>query len=321
MQQIKRIAIMTSGGDAPGMNAFIRGSVRYGLEKGIEVYGIEEGYKGLINNDIYPMEFDSVCDIIHKGGTMLKTARSKEFMTLEGREKAARNLEALEIDALICCGGNGSYAGLYSFANPEDGVWKGQVIGVPGTIDNDIRGTDFTIGFDTAVNTAVEAIDRLRDTGAAHGRHFIVEVMGRHCGDIALAVGIASGATYVAIPETKTDIDAIVATIKKTGHDIIIIAEGDEVGGANQLAEILKPHLEAITTEENNPEFRVCILGHIQRGGRPSARDRVLAHEMATTAVDAILTGKSLKAVSIKSGQISLDSDLVEKTKQVKIPA
>lgn len=313
MQQIKKIAVMTSGGDAPGMNAFIRAVVRYSIEKGLEVYGIQEGYKGLIKNQFKYMDFDSVCNIIQQGGTILGTARSKEFMTHEGRVKAAQNLRDMGIEALICCGGNGSYAGLYEFANKETGVWDGLVVGAPGTIDNDVIGTDFTIGFDTAVNTAVEAIDKLRDTGDSHSRHFIVEVMGRHCGDIALAVGVASGARYIAIPETKTDIDAIVETIGRHGHDIIIIAEGDEVGGADKLAKILQPHLDAAENGDKEAEFRVCILGHVQRGGSPTARDRILAHDMGLASVDAVLAGETLKAVSSRCGELLLTATLVEK--------
>lgn len=313
MKKIKKIAVMTSGGDAPGMNPFIRAVVRYGLDKDLEVFGIEEGYKGLIKNQFKYMDFDSVCNIIQQGGTILKTARSKEFMTHEGRVKAAQNLREMGIEALICCGGNGSYAGLYEFANKDTGVWDGLVIGAPGTIDNDIIGTDYTIGFDTAVNTAVEAIDKLRDTGDAHSRHFIVEVMGRHSGDIAKAVGVASGARYIATPETKTDIGAIVETIGRHGHDIIVIAEGDEIGGADKLAKILQPHLDAAENGDKEAEFRVCILGHVQRGGSPSARDRILAHDMGVASVDAVLAGETLKAVSSRCGELLLTATLVEK--------
>ncbi len=278
---------MTSGGDAPGMNAFIRATTRYALDKGIGVFGIYEGYQGIIDNQIQGLPREDIVNIIQRGGTILKTSRSEEFMTEAGRKKAAANLEALEIDGLICCGGDGSYAGLVAFQKQ----WSGQMIGLPGTIDNDIKGTDFTIGFDTAVNTAVEAIDRLRDTGDAHSMHFIVEVMGRHCGNIATAVGKASGAEYVLIPETVSDIDEVNQAIQVKGHNIVVVAEGDELGGAYKIAQLLEK-------KSGDKSFRVCILGHTQRGGRPTARDRILASEMGIRAVDALLEGESLKAVA-----------------------
>lgn len=278
---------MTSGGDAPGMNAFIRATTRYALDKGIGVFGIYEGYQGIIDNQIQELPREDIVNIIQRGGTILKTSRSEEFMTEAGRKKAAANLEALGIDGLICCGGDGSYAGLVAFQKQ----WSGQMIGLPGTIDNDIKGTDFTIGFDTAVNTAVEAIDRLRDTGDAHSMHFIVEVMGRHCGNIATAVGKASGAEYVLIPETVSDIDEVNQAIQVKGHNIVVVAEGDELGGAYKIAELLEK-------KSGDKSFRVCILGHTQRGGRPTARDRILASEMGIRAVDALLEGESLKAVA-----------------------
>jgi 6-phosphofructokinase 1 len=300
---IKKIAIMTSGGDAPGMNAFIRSATRYAIEKGLEVFGILEGYQGLIENRLIEMNYDSVCNTIHLGGTILKTSRSQEFMTPEGRLKAAKNLNDKNIDALICCGGDGSYAGLKEFANKETGEWQGLVIGSPGTIDNDVSGTDLTIGFDTAVNTAVEAIDKLRDTGDSHSRHFIVEVMGRHCGDIAQAVGLASGATFIAIPEEKTDIKSIVCTLRKRGHDIVVVAEGNDLGGAEKIAQLLEQHHREM---KSNSEFRACVLGHIQRGGSPTAKDRILAHRFAIKAVDALLSGETLKATASKADEIVL---------------
>ena len=296
---------MTSGGDAPGMNTHIRSLVRYALEQGIEIFGIEEGYQGMIQNKIYAMDYDSVCNIVHKGGTILKTSRSPEFMTPEGRLKAAANLDALGIQALVCCGGNGSYLGLKSFANKDDGQWSGQVIGTPGTIDNDIEHTDYTIGYDTAVNTVVEAVDKLRDTGDSHHMHFIVEVMGRHCGDIARSAGIASGATFTLVPETKSDVEAVYQALRQKGHDIILVAEGDETGGAIPLSKALEERY-AQDHPGDPHSFRVCILGHTQRGGTPSARDRIMAHHIAIKAIDSLKSGESMKAVAWKAGDLIL---------------
>jgi len=206
-----------------------------------------------------------------------------------------------KIDALICCGGNGSYKGLEALAK----VWSGQVIGAPGTIDNDVRYTDFTIGFDTAVNTAMKAIDNLRDTGDSHDMHFLVEVMGRHCGDIAKAVGIACGAVDVLIPETPSNIDSVVNSIRRKGHNIIVVAEGDETGGVNQLAQVLTDAFHDKYPDEK-VNFRICVLGHVQRGGDPSARDRILAHNMGEFCVDAILNKKHLQACAIQGEKLVL---------------
>lgn len=301
---MKKFALMCSGGDSPGMNAFVRAATRRGLELGLEVFGIYEGYQGLIENKIKTLKRASVRNILQRGGTMLKTSRSAEFMTITGREKAAINLNTLNIEALICCGGDGSYAGLKEFAGPK-GQWDGLVMGVPGTIDNDVKGTEYTIGFDTAVNTAMQAIDKLRDTGDSHSMHFIVEVMGRHCGDLAKAVGIATGAKCVLIPETATNVDDVMAAIQNKGHNVIVIAEGDEIGGAYKLAEILKTKFTKLDSRVK-PNFRVCILGHIQRGGSPTARDRIIACEMGISAVDAISKGETLKAVSLVNNKITL---------------
>jgi 6-phosphofructokinase 1 len=298
---IKKLAVMTSGGDSPGMNAFIRSTVRKALELGLEVYGVYEGYQGMIENKIKKLDYDSVCNIAKTGGTVLKTSRSKEFMTREGRLHAIQNLDAYGIDALICCGGNGSYLGLEALAQD----WHGSVIGAPGTIDNDVSNTDYTIGFDTAVNTAMQAIDNLRDTGDSHNMHFIVEVMGRHCGDIATDVGIACGAIDVLIPETVSDVDNVIRSIRETGHNIIIVAEGDETGGAQELSRTLKIAFEKMHPGEE-AQFRVCILGHVQRGGRPTARDRILAHKFAEFAVESIVKSVSLKAVAIHKDEYVL---------------
>lgn len=289
---------MTSGGDAPGMNAFIRSATRHALEQGIEVYGVHQGYQGMIDNLIKPLPREDTVNIIQRGGTILKTSRSQEFMTAEGREKAAANLRAHKIDGLICCGGDGSYAGLVALSEQ----WSGKMIGTPGTIDNDVAGTDLTIGFDTAVNTAMSAIDNLRDTGDSHSMHFIVEVMGRHCGDIATAVGKASGAEAILVPETKSDLDAVYAALHDKGHNIVVVAEGDELGGAYQIAELLKEKFCA-SKADCKPNFRVCILGHIQRGGMPTARDRILAHEMGLESVNALINGEHLKAVAIQKNK------------------
>ena len=290
---------MTSGGDAPGMNAFVRSATRHALEQGLEVYGVHQGYQGMIENLIKPLLREDTVNIIQRGGTILKTSRSKEFMTEEGRTKAVKNLEAHKIDGLICCGGNGSYKGLLALSKQ----WSGKVIGAPGTIDNDVEGTDATIGFDTAINTAMKAIDNLRDSGDAHSMHFIVEVMGRYCGDIAAAVGKASGAEAVLIPESPSDINEIYRAIHCQGHNIIVVAEGDELGGAYEIASKLE---EKFAGENLAAKFRVSILGHIQRGGNPTARDRILAHEMGLEAVDALVNGEQLKAVAVNNGKYLL---------------
>ena len=300
-KEIKSVAVMTSGGDSPGMNAFVRSTVRKALAEGLKVFAIYEGYQGMIEDKIKEFDYDSVCNIGKSGGTILKTSRSKEFMTPQGRDKAAANLNKHKIDALICCGGNGSYKGLEALSEHWDGI----VIGAPGTIDNDVKGTDYTIGFDTAVNTAMQAIDNLRDTGDSHDMHFIVEVMGRHCGDIARDVGIACGAIDVLIPETPSDVNHVIKAIRESGHNIIVVAEGDETGGATELAETLKKEFEKLHPDEE-AKFRVCILGHVQRGGRPTARDRILADKLAQFAIESALEQKSLKAVAVHKEELVL---------------
>ncbi len=281
-RKITKIGVLTSGGDAPGMNAAIRAVVRTGIYNKLEVYGILRGYAGMIDNDIIKMESKSVANIIQRGGTILKTARCKEFFSVEGRKKAYDNLKKLGINGLVIIGGDGSFRGAQIFSKEFDIP----CIGLPGTIDKDIAGTDFTIGFDTAVNTAVEAIDKVRDTADAHDRLFIIEVMGRDSGYIALHSGVATGAENILIPEQKTDIDGVIdALMEKHGRkklvNIIVVAEG-EAFGATELAKI-------ITQRIPEQEVRVTILGHIQRGGSPTCFDRLIASRMGYTAVECLL--------------------------------
>lgn len=286
MKQVSNIAVLTSGGDSPGMNAAIRAVVRTGIYHKLNVYGVMYGYRGMINGDILPLESKSVANIIQRGGTVLKTARSKEFYEYEGRQKAYENLKEHHIDGLIVIGGDGSFRGALQFGTEFDIP----CIGLPGTIDKDISGTDFTIGFDTAVNTAVEAIDKIRDTADAHDRLFIIEVMGRDAGYIALHSGIATGAEHIVVPEYKTDIEMIVSELqanerRKKLVNIIVVAEGGKFGGGNGLARLLQQKLPHVDT-------RVCILGHIQRGGSPTCLDRVIASRLGYAAVTSLLEGE-----------------------------
>ena len=281
-QKVTKIGVLTSGGDSPGMNAAIRAVVRTGIYNGMEVFGIVRGYSGMIDGDIHKMESKSVANIIQRGGTVLKTARCKEFFSYEGRKKAFEHLNRLGINGLVIIGGDGSFRGAQIFSNEFDIP----CIGLPGTIDKDIAGTDFTIGFDTAVNTAVEAIDKVRDTADAHDRLFIIEVMGRDSGFIALHSGIATGAENILIPEKRTDIeDVIQALAEKHGRkklvNIIVVAEGEEFG-ATELSKI-------ITERMPEQEVRVCILGHIQRGGAPTCFDRLIASRMGYAAVECLM--------------------------------
>ena len=297
-KKVTKIGVLTSGGDAPGMNAAIRAVVRTGLYHGLEIYGIMRGYNGAIENDITPMNSRSVANIIQRGGTILKTARSKEFFEYEGRKKAYNNLKEHGIDSLVVIGGDGSFRGAQRFSNEFDIP----CIGIPGTIDKDIAGTDFTIGFDTAVNTAIEAIDKIRDTADAHDRLFIVEVMGRDAGYIALHSGIATGAENILIPETKTDIEELIVSLtekekRKKLVNLIVVAEGEEFGGANEIAAIIKERLP-------NADTRVCILGHIQRGGSPSCLDRLIASRMGYHAVESLITGKHNVMVGIQNNKL-----------------
>ncbi len=286
-KKVTKIGVLTSGGDSPGMNACIRAVVRTGIYHGLEVFGIMRGYTGMVENDIFKMESRSVANIIQRGGTILKTSRCKEFFTPEGRKKAYNNIKKHGIDGLVIIGGDGSFRGAQIFSNEYDIP----CIGLPGTIDKDIAGTDFTIGFDTAVNTAVEAIDKIRDTADAHDRLFVIEVMGRDAGYIALHSGIATGAENILIPEKKTDIEKIVNELaekerRKKLVNLIVVAEGeDEFGGGNEVAKIIKERLPL-------QEVRVSILGHIQRGGSPSCFDRLIASRMGYTAVECLIQGK-----------------------------
>ena len=280
--KVTKIGVLTSGGDSPGMNACIRAVVRTGIYHGMEVFGIMRGYTGMVENDIFKMEGRSVANIIQRGGTILKTSRCKEFFTPEGRKKAYDNLKKHGIDGLVIIGGDGSFRGAQIFSNEYDIP----CIGLPSTIDKDIAGTDFTIGFDTAV----EAIDKIRDTMDAHDRLFIIEVMGRDAGYIALHSGIATGAENILIPERKTDIEEVIRQLaeKERRHklvNLIVVAEGDEFGGGNEVGKIIQERLP-------QQEVRVCILGHIQRGGSPSCFDRLIASRMGYSAVECLIQGK-----------------------------
>ncbi|WP_297333033.1 6-phosphofructokinase [Flavobacterium sp.] len=298
---IKKIGVLTSGGDSPGMNAAIRAVVRTCAFHNIECAGIYRGYQGMIEGDFKEMNARSVNNIINKGGTILKSARSKEFMTAEGRKKAHQNLVESNIDALVVIGGNGSFTGALIF-NSE---YNFPVIGIPGTIDNDIYGTSFTLGYDTALNTVVEVIDKIRDTASSHNRLFFVEVMGRDAGHIALNAGIGAGAEEILIPEEDMGLDRLLESLRKSkasgkSSSIVVIAEGDKIG---KNAFELKDYVE-----ENMPEYdvRVSILGHMQRGGTPSCFDRVLASRLGVKAVETLLDGKSNYMVGLIKDEVVL---------------
>ena len=296
---LKTIGVYTSGGDAPGMNACVRAVVRTAIYHGLNVKGIMRGYEGMISGEIIDLDRQSVANLIQRGGTFLKTARSAEFMTPEGRKKAYDNVIANGIDALVCIGGNGSYTGAKIFTE-EYGI---PCIGLPGTIDNDLYGTDYTIGYDTAINTALDAIDKIRDTAHSHERVFIVEVMGRDSGFIALDVAIAGGAEGALIPEDIEDWDKVIKHFSREGKrqksfSIIVVAEGDEQGGAL----ILEKKLADIYPDL---KIRSTILGHVQRGGSPSARDRILASRLGSEAVKALIDGQKSITVGIINDQVS----------------
>jgi 6-phosphofructokinase 1 len=296
---IKKIAVFTSGGDAPGMNACIRAVVRSAMYYGIEVYGIRRGYNGMIAGDIYQMTSHSVSNIIQRGGTILKSARSKEFMTKEGRQKAYDQLQKFGIEGLVAIGGNGTFTGATIFFD-EYGI---PTVGAPGTIDNDLYGTDYTIGYDTAVNTALEAIDKIRDTADSHDRVFFIEVMGRDSGYIAIQSGIAGGAEIVMVPEVLTPISEVVETLRQgwnrsKSSSIIIVAEGDEEGNAAQVAEKIKERVDV------EIDIRVTTLGHIQRGGIPTAYDRILASRLGLGAVEGLMNDLKNMMVGIVNNEI-----------------
>jgi 6-phosphofructokinase 1 len=298
-KKVTKIGVLTSGGDSPGMNAAIRAVVRTGIYHGLEVYGIMRGYQGMMEDDIFRMEGRSVANIIQRGGTILKTARCKEFYEPEGRRKAYENLTRRGIDGLVIIGGDGSFRGADKFSQEYDIP----CIGLAGTIDKDIMGTDFTIGFDTAVNTAVEAIDKIRDTMDAHDRIFIIEVMGRDAGYIALHSGIATGAENILIPERKTNMTDIIQSLQEKERrkklvNLIVVAEGDGFGGATEVEKTLKEHLP-------KAEIRVCILGHIQRGGSPTCIDRLIASRMGYHAVESLLTGRHNVFVGILNNKMN----------------
>lgn len=297
MKSIQNIGLLSSGGDAPGMNAAIRAVVRASLYHNLKVTGILRGYEGLIQGDFVPMGGKSVANIIQRGGTILKTARCEAFKTSEGRAKAYANLVTNSIDALVVIGGDGTFTGADIFSREFDIP----VIGLPGTIDNDLIGTDFTIGYDTAINTVVNAVDKIRDTAESHDRLFIVEVMGRDSGLIALRSGIGVGAEAILIPEARMEFEDLINKIasgrKDKASKIIIVAEGDEAGGAYVVGKVLK---EKFPTSD----IRISVLGHMQRGGSPSCMDRVLASQLGVAAVEALLEGKS----NLMVGQINRET-------------
>jgi 6-phosphofructokinase 1 len=298
---MKKIGVLTSGGDSPGMNAAIRSVVRKAIYHDLEVYGIYNGYQGLIEGNIKQLDLGSVGDIIQRGGTVLHTARCLEFKTDEGQEKGIEQLKRFGIEGLVVIGGDGSFRGA------EKLTQKGYpCIGVPGTIDNDIPGTDFTIGFDTALNTVIEAIDKVRDTATSHERTYVVEVMGRHAGDIALWAGLADGAESILIPEQPTDFNDVIERLKRgqergKKHSIIIVAEG--VGSGFEFGKRIE--------KATNMDTRVTILGHVQRGGSPTANDRVLASRLGGKAVDLLLEGKSGRMVGIQNNKL-VDHDILD---------
>ena len=313
-KEIKRIAVLTSGGDAPGMNAAIRAVVRAGSYHDLHVYGISRGYEGMINGDIQRLEPRNVGNIIHRGGTFLKTARSQAFRTPEGRKSAHDSLVAHDIDAMVVIGGNGTYTGGKIFGEEYDIP----IIGVPGTIDNDICGTDWTIGYDSAVNTAMDCVDRIRDTAESHSRTFFVEVMGRHSGFIALSTAVATGAGRVLIPESSESslektIDFLKKSMKrKKQFSLIIVAEGNPFGGAVEIASLVGTAIPSM-------EARVAVIGHLQRGGSPTRIDRIIASRMGYGAVEGLLNGQRNVAIGLVDDKLTYTplSDAIKDAKPV----
>lgn len=316
MGKIRKIGVLTSGGDAPGMNAAIRAVVRAAIYNELEVVGIMQGYQGIINADFVEMASNSVSNIIHLGGTILKSTRSQEFRTPEGRKKAYENLQKHNIDGLVVIGGDGTFTGARIFGQE----FNFPVIGIPGTIDNDLFGTDYTIGYDTALNTVIEAVDKIRDTASAHSRLFFIEVMGRDAGFLALRSAIASGAEAVLVPEVKTDEQKLDSFLKngfkkKKTSSIVLVAEGEEVGGAIKISR---------KVARENPEYdvRVTILGHIQRGGSPSAFDRVTASRLGVSAVEALIDDqKSIMVGMINKEVVHIPFNQALKNKKKLNPA
>lgn len=310
---LKKIAVLTSGGDAPGMNAAIRSVVRSALYNNIQVAGVQSGYQGLLQNKIFDMQAGSVANIIQRGGTILKSGRCPEFHKPENRAIGAQNLRHAGVEALVVIGGDGTFNGGHLLAT-EHGF---RLVGIPGTIDNDIFGTEETIGFDTALNTALEAIDRIRDTAASHDRLFIVEVMGRDSGFIAIDVGVAGGAEEVFIPETMANVDQAIQSIKRgmargKSSSILVAAEGQKVGRAYDLAEQIRRRVGF--------DAKVCVLGHIQRGGPPTARDRILASRLGFAAVRVLQQGMTDVMVGVQNNQVVSVSLKESTTKKRRVP-
>lgn len=312
-QRIKNIAVFTSGGDAPGMNAAVRAVVRSSIYYGKEIYGIYRGYEGMIENDLVKLNARSVSNIIQRGGTILKSARSKEFKTEEGRKLAYESLKERHIDALVAIGGDGTFTGLHKFYLE----FNMPVICIPGTIDNDLPGTDYTIGYDTATNTAVEAIDKIRDTALSHNRLFFIEVMGRDSGNIAINSGIAGGAVAIIIPEEETTIEQLIEKLDESARNnkkssLVVVAEGGKSGNALEIAQQVKERYSYYET-------KVTILGHLQRGGAPTYFDRVLASKMGVAGVEGLLSGKTDVIVGSRNGQIVFNKydDIMTRPKEV----
>ncbi|MEM8583962.1 MAG: 6-phosphofructokinase [Bacteroidota bacterium] len=312
-QDIRRIAVFTSGGDAPGMNAAVRAVVRTAAFNNLHVYGVERGYEGMIKGQFRRLDRRDVANIIQYGGTVLRTARSQAFRTPEGRKQAYENLLAHDIDACVAIGGDGTFTGAMIFSE-EYGI---PFIGLPGTIDNDLYGTDFTIGFDTAVNTAIEAVDKIRDTADSHNRLFFVEVMGRHSGYIALYTAIGSGASAVLLPESESNMEDLLNVFRKNRargklFSIVVVAEGHPLGGAAGIAQALHEKI-------SDMEPKVTVIGHLQRGGSPTASDRMLASRLGHAAVNLLLDGQENVAVGLVNNEVTINSFKEAVTKH-KIP-